>query len=172
MAAQPALYLLFGYPGAGKTTVAKAIEKLTDAVRLSSDEIRFSHYNQPTFSQQEHDELYSFLNTETKRLLSKGTSVIYDANLNRFQHRQEKYDIAIATGAKAVLLWVQTPKHLAKQRAMHEDRLRFATHNENLGDMFDRISGVIEQPTDTERPIILDGTKASLQYVAEALLLA
>lgn len=65
------LYLMMGYPGAGKTTTAEVVEKLTGAVHLSSDKLRLQIAPQPTFSTQEHDELYAKLNQMTEDLLKK-----------------------------------------------------------------------------------------------------
>ncbi|HKR81970.1 MAG TPA: ATP-binding protein [Candidatus Saccharimonadales bacterium] len=152
------LYLMLGYPGAGKTTTAKMIAEQTGAVRLSSDELRFMMFEQPHFTNDEHNTVYRTLDYLTELLLNHGVSVIYDANLNRFQHRQEKYAICERVGAEAVLLWLKTPRDLAKERALHEDRSHFAPKDETLESMFERITEVFEPPTETEHPIVLDGT--------------
>jgi len=83
------LYLMLGYPGAGKTTTAHILSELTGAVRLSSDDFRFAMFPQPTFSNDEHATLYRTLDFVTEMLLANGVSVIYDANLNRYQHRAD-----------------------------------------------------------------------------------
>ena len=71
----PTLYLMFGYPGAGKTTVAKIIEQLTGATHLSSDEERVRLFSRPDFSQTEHEKLYDTLDRETESLLADGKDV-------------------------------------------------------------------------------------------------
>lgn len=169
---QPTLYLMVGYPGAGKTTTAKVLHELTRAVHLSSDKIRVELFKKPTFSQEEHDELYRYLDQRTEELLNKGKSVIYDANLNRHRHRKEKYAICQRTGAWPVLLWVQTDKQLAKERATHESRTHLIPPSETAAAMFDRISEIIEPPTIEEHPVIIDGTKVTPEYIAELLKLA
>ncbi len=163
------LYLMLGYPGAGKTTTAEVIHKLTGAVHLSSDTLRTEMFVSPTFDQAEHDALYKALDEKTETLLGQGKSVIYDANLNRYQHRLDKYGICQRTGAKPVLVWVQTPKELAKQRATETDRLHLVPKNETLAQMFDRIAGIIEEPGANEPHTVIDGTKVSPEYVAKHL---
>src|SRR4051812_30668905 len=116
------LYMMLGYPGAGKTTTAAVLHELTGAVHLSSDEVRSERFPQPTFSEEEHEQLYKYLDEKTESLLEEGKDVIYDANLNRLEHRQDKYKIAQQAGAEAVLLWLQTPKDMAKERASHMSR--------------------------------------------------
>ena len=166
---QPILYLMFGYPGAGKTTTAKIIEQITGAVRLSSDEVRLELFPNPVFSEEEHAELYAELNKRTEDLLRAGTSVIYDANLNRYEHRAEKYNICHQTGAKAQLIWLHTARELAKSRAIKNSRSHLWPRAEQPESMFDRIANVVELPTQSETPIELDGTKITLKYVTEAL---
>jgi predicted kinase len=166
---RPTLYLMFGYPGAGKTTAAEIIHKLTGAVHLSSDKARFDMFSQPNFDQREHDELYKALDQKTEQLLKDGQSVIYDANLNRLKHRQDKYDIGSQTGAKVVLLWVQTPKDIAKERASHLSRQHLWPPNETSSKLFDRIAGLIEEPGANEPYVAIDGTKLDIEHIREEL---
>lgn len=158
-----------GYPGAGKTTAAQVIQQLTDAVHISSDKMRLEIAPKPVFSPAEHELLYRKLNQTTEELLTEGKDVVYDANLNRRQHRQEKYDICRRTGAEPVLLWVQTPKTLAKERAVNENRAHLVPQNETASEMFDRIADIIEPPTEDEKPIIIDGTKINQDYIRSLL---
>jgi predicted kinase len=166
---KPVLYLMFGYPGAGKTTAAKALHELTRAHHLSSDKVRIELYPNPQFTQQEHDELYNELNLRTQNLLKAGKSVIYDANLNRYKHRQEKYQICQQLDATPILLWVQTPRDLAKARAVHETRAHLVPNLETPHSMFDRIADLIEEPGPNEPYIVLDGTKITNKYIISKL---
>lgn len=169
---KPTLYLMFGYPGAGKTTAAALLHELTGAVHLQSDQVRLELFPQPTFSHAEHDELYRTLDTRTEQLLREGKSVIYDANLNRYQHRKDKYDICARSGATALLLWIQTPKDLAKQRAMHESRQHLWPRHETPEQLFDRVAGVIEEPAADEAYIAIDGTRVTIPYLRDTLPMA
>ncbi|MBI1857262.1 ATP-binding protein [Candidatus Saccharibacteria bacterium] len=166
---RPILYLLLGYPGAGKTTTAKIISQLSGAEHLSSDSTRLDLFKNPTFNQEEHRKLYKKLDELAERFLREGKNVIYDANLNRYQHRQEKYDICRKTGAQPVLLWVRTPRQLAKQRATHVNRQPLWPDNETSEAMFERIANVIEEPHVNEPYIQIDGTKVSPEYISKQL---
>lgn len=163
------LFLMLGYPGAGKTTTAKIISELTGAKHLSSDQLRFDMFNKPAFDQAEHDKLYQELDKQTYALLAGGNSVIYDANLNRLSHRQDKYNICKRTNAEPLIIWVQTPKALAKERAVHVERLHLIPKNETPEAMFDRISDIIEEPTSDEKFITIDGTNINNEVVKEKL---
>jgi predicted kinase len=163
------LYMMFGYPGAGKTTAAEAIARLTGAVHLQSDNVRLELFPEPTFSQTEHDALYTTLDNRTEQLLHEGRDVIYDANLNRYQHRRDKYDICERANATPVLLWVQTEKTLSKTRAMHESRQHLWPPGETPGRIFDRVADVIQEPGPGEPYIVLDGTQITDEYIKNLL---
>lgn len=166
---QPTLYLMMGYPGAGKTTIAGIIAELTGAVLLSSDAVRMELFPEPTFSQTEHDQLYTALDNKTLELLQTGQSVIYDANLNRRQHRQEKYDICTKTDAKPVLVWVRTAKDVSKERAVHDSRSHLVPQDETAEAMFDRIAHIIEEPHADEPVVQIIGEDVTPEIVKAKL---
>ncbi|HTH72170.1 MAG TPA: AAA family ATPase [Candidatus Pristimantibacillus sp.] len=166
---QPTLFMMFGYPGAGKTSTANVIEKLTGAEHLSSDEIRLELFPQPTYTQEEHDAVYDELNRRAEALLKEGKSVVYDANLNRYKHRLEKYEMCERTGAKAVLIWVQTPKDLARERAVMRGHHHLVPKDETFESMFDRVTNVIEEPREDEPLYTLSGDPLEESAVSELL---
>ena len=163
-------YLMLGYPGSGKTTASKFIHELTGAEHMWADQERRKRFDSPTHSHDENIILYDALNHKAQTLLEEGKSVIFDTNFSFYKDRQLMREIAAQTNSKAVLLWVRTPKELAKQRATqnaHQQGTRI------LGDMpaneFERMSNNIQEPRQDEPYIELDGTKLSKEYVAEKL---
>lgn len=165
------LFLMMGLPGAGKTTAAKLIEKITGAARLSSDEARLMLWPEPNFSEEEHQALYEYLDDQTKGLLQSGKSVVYDANLNRKIHRDEKYQLAKETGVEVVLCWVKIPRELAKNRRIEESEHHHLVTpiDSDPAKMFERIADVIEEPDQNEPVVELDGTKISTDYIKQQL---
>ena len=162
---------MLGYPGAGKTTAAKIIQKLTSAEYLSSDELRGQLFTKSSFTQEEHDKLYGELDGQLDRIMGMSKNVIYDANLNRHIHRQEKYDLAKKYEYKTVLVWVQTPKEVARRRRVEEAaHHHLVPSHETPLEMFERSAKVFEQPEGQEEYISLDGTKLDQDYVLSALL--
>ena len=87
---KPTLYLMLGYPGAGKTTTSKVIHALSGAVHLWADQIRRERFGAPTYSHEENLELYDYLNELTSELLRTGQSVIFDTNFNFYKDREIK----------------------------------------------------------------------------------
>ncbi len=165
----PTLYLLMGLPGSGKTTTAKQISTITSAVHLSSDDYRLNLFNQPQFTQDEHESLYKILDYMCEVLLKNGISVVYDANLNRYIHRDEKYRLAKKLGVKTVLVHLSVHKQLAKERRLATQHHGLVPKHETPHDMFERIAGVLEIPGNDEPHIELDGTKITKAYVVEQL---
>ena len=150
---------MVGLPGSGKTTLAKYIQKQTGAVRLSSDDFRLLLFPEPSFSQKEHDNLYGILDHNVEHLLQAGHDVIYDANLNRRCHRDEKYALAKQHGANVVLWLLKTPNELSKERRVADQNHILLPAGETPENMFDRIAGVFEPPKKSDEPYIeIDGS--------------
>lgn len=166
---KPTLYLLLGLPGSGKTTAAKQLAQLTGAVHLSSDGFRLSLFDKPTFSQDEHDSLYKMLDYMCELLLKNGTSVVYDANLNRLKHRQEKYVLAKKLNADVKLFWLQVHRDMAKQRRLDTQHPLLVPTNETAHDLFERVADIFEPPNESEPNIPLDGTKITAAYIQKHL---
>lgn len=167
------LYLMVGYPGAGKTTTAETIQQLTGAEHLWADAERNQRFVHPTHSQAESQELYDYLNQLTDRLLAEGKSVIYDTNFNFHKDRQKLRRIAQSHDAQTVVVWVQVPKELAQNRAT-EAEIKHASRvwgNMPLED-FERLSNHLQPPRADEHVIKIDGTKVTPEYIAERLHLA
>lgn len=164
------LYLMLGYPGAGKTTVAKIIQRLTGSDYLSSDQLRGQLFPNSTFSQAEHDELYKELDEQLVQTMKTGHSIVYDANLNRQIHRQEKYDLADRYRYKIVLVWVKTPRQIARQRRIEDlAHHHLVPPNETPLAMFERTATAFEEPSNNELYIEVDGTKVTEDYVRQKL---
>ncbi len=170
--AKPTLYLMLGYPGAGKTTISEYIYKYTGAVHLNSDQFRLRMFKNPLgISETEHENIYRLLDHITERTLKSGKSVIYDANLNRYTHRKEKYDIAKRAKAKVKLIWVKTSLEEARRRAtisaeQHPDHRPFGNMDPKV---FERLTAQIEIPKKEEKAIEIEGNSIKPEMIKQAL---
>ena len=167
---RPKLYLFVGYPGAGKTTASKIIERLTGATHLWADHVRGHMFERPGHSASESHELYERLNQQTGELLATGKSVIYDTNFNFKHDRQAMRQIAATHGADTILIWITTPRASARQRAIYppgdsDTRVLGAM----TGAEFDAIVAKLEPPSKDENPIKIDGTKLDLATLSRHL---
>jgi predicted kinase len=153
---RPVLYLFIGYPGAGKTTVAKIISEKTGAKHLWADVERHKLFEKPTHSLEESTELYDKLNQATDYMLAKGESVVFDTNFNYYQDREMLREIANKDNAKTVLLWINTPRNIAMDRAVHGHESRNLYAMTMTEDEFNSIADKLEPPKENEEAIIID----------------
>ena len=164
----PTLFLMVGYPGSGKTTASRHIAELTGAVHLWADHERSKRFDPVTHSHAENLELYAQLNRETRELLHQGKSVVFDTNFNFYKDRKKLRVLAAREGARAFVIWIVTPKDLARERAtQHESDTRI------WGGMplerFERIAHNLQEPDPAEKPIRLDGTRISREDIEQML---
>lgn len=165
----PRLYLFVGPPGSGKTTVSHLIEDSTDAVHIWVDHERQKMFERVNHSQAESDKLYVYLNNHTDELLAAGKSVIFDTNFNYKKDRDLLRTIAQKHGAETVIIWMQTPIALARDRALHQHhRDRNGYDTTMHPDEFDRIIAHLEPPVN-EAHLNIDGTDIDIEAVKRQL---
>jgi predicted kinase len=167
---KPTLYLFVGYPGAGKTTVARIITQLTGGVHLWADFERHVMFDEVTHSHEESKVLYSHLNRTANELLEQGRSVIFDTNFNFRSDRDRLRDIAAKHGADTVVIWVTTDRELAQKRATEESADQETRIWGNMPKRdFDRLSDNLQQPDDDEAVVRIDGSQADEASIKAAL---
>lgn len=150
---------MLGYPGAGKTTVAKLISQETGAVHLWADDERHKMFNRPSHSETESLELYEHLNDVVKDMLSRGQSVVFDTNFNHYHDREILRKLAAQQGADSKLIWLTTPAPMARDRAVHANIVRNGYQFVMTGEEFDAIAHKFEPPREDEKVIKIEGVK-------------
>lgn len=113
---RPALVLIVGLPGTGKSSFAAQLAKRTSLVILESDTLRRLIFPNPRYSAAESGRLFAAVHAAIDRLLSQGTPCLLDATNITERHRQPLYDIADARGAKLVIVEVVAPRGVIYER--------------------------------------------------------
>ncbi len=141
---KPALVIVGGVPGAGKSTVAELIADRLSAERLRSDEIRKKLFDRPTYAEGETETVYETLRDRAADQLAKGRSVVLDATFADRTHRQ-----AVAELGAGEEVTVRTVRVVCEQSVL-EDRI---ARREGISDADASVSRAIRDSFDPiERP--------------------
>lgn len=166
---KPKLYLLVGYPGAGKTTVSKLIASRTGAIHLWADVERHKLFGEATHSHAESLKLYEYLNNEAEKLLAAGHSVVFDTNFNFRADRDMLREIADRHGAETVVVWISVPKAEAKKRVVNKIDSRNGYKIGMTETQFDSITSKLEPPAEDENVIKIAGSKFDRESIIQLL---
>lgn len=122
------LVLVGGVPGAGKSTVARAISDQRGAALLRSDEIRkelagmppssdaAAPYRQGLYAPEQISRVYEELRARARDLLESGVSVVLDASWSSALERGHAAELARSTRSDLVQLRCSVPLEVARAR--------------------------------------------------------
>ncbi len=113
---RPALVMLSGPPGAGKTTLAKALLGRLGAEDVESDGIRRRIARRPTYSGAESAKVFAVAEKLVRSALAEGRHVVVDATNLRVAERQRFADAAAECGAAFVPVRVTAPEAVIRRR--------------------------------------------------------
>lgn len=116
LVAEPTFIAVSGLPGTGKSYFcAKLAERLPSLV-LESDALRKVLFPSPNYSQPESAHLFQAIHLLIERLLKKGVSIILDATNLSERYREHLYSIADRLDVKLILVRVEAPPELVRER--------------------------------------------------------
>ncbi len=109
---QQALFILCGFPYAGKSYIAKEIQKSIDVVYVAIDDIFHRHgfdWNTNTLPNNDEwrnifDESYKI----SKDALKEGRNVLYDSTNQTLASRDKLREVACSVGAKTIVIYIQS----------------------------------------------------------------
>jgi predicted kinase len=166
----PKLYLFVGYPGAGKTTIAKLISEHSGAVHIWADQERQDMFGQPSLDEQQIHTFYDQLNGEAETYLSEGKSVVFDTNFNFRSDRDYLRSLAVKHHAQTVLIWLTTSVEIARIRAVEQSHGKDTRVWGNMTPQdFERLSNRLETPAPEEQAIEINGAAINEANVFQQL---
>jgi predicted kinase len=119
---KPILIYSYGFPGAGKSYVARNLVNTLQAAHVSADRIRNELFETPRYDTQENAIIAHLMNYMTEEFLNAGVSVIYDINAMRLAQRRNLRELARRHKAESLLIWLQIDQDSAYYRTQNRDR--------------------------------------------------
>jgi predicted kinase len=159
--AWPALVVLVGPPGAGKTTLCRSLCERMPVVVLDEEAIRYALAGIPDYSFGESQRVSRAIRAATAALLSRSATVVIDApNLTEWE-RQPLYSLAEGKHARLVVVQVSSPIHVVLERIRRLAREERA--DERLVEIYERMAG--RQEPITRPHLTVDCSNDITQFV-------
>lgn len=115
---RPAIIILVGLPGSGKSHFAARLLEKIPAVVLESDYLRKTLVRRPVYSQWEHIRLFRAIHELVKKLLTAKFIVVMDATNLTEHYRRPLEAIARDVKAKSIIVYIDTPREVAENRLL------------------------------------------------------
>ena len=143
----PALVVLVGPPGAGKTSFARRLAEAAPVAVVSSDWVRKTLHPTPVYSDRGHIHVFVHAFALVRALLRQGEAVVFDAINLRESGRRPLYRIATQAGARLAVVRLTAPAQVV--------RARFAgrTSDRAAWDLSDATYEVYEALAAAEEPV-------------------
>lgn len=156
---QPTLFLLFGFPGAGKTYFARQFCGEVQAAHVQGDRIRHELFEQPRYDRQENEIVSHLMTYMTEEFLQAGISVVFDVNAMRAGQRLKLRDLARKNKCQTVLIWFQLDIESAFARVSMRDRRKSDDKYSAPLDRttFESVIGGMQNPSNIEDYMVVSG---------------
>jgi predicted kinase len=154
---QRVIFLVIGYPGAGKSYFSRQFAELTDSIHLSEDRLRYELFGEPTYEKSEDEVVGRIRDYLLEELVKSEKSIIIDADIDKAGRKLLKEQLR-ATKSPVITIWVQTDLETSFGRASSRDRRQ--TDDKYTSSMtfetFDRIQRAFKRP-EREEAIVISG---------------
>lgn len=112
----PPFIVVSGLPGTGKSYFCRKLAERLPFSILGSDSMRKVLFPSPAYTPDESSRLFQACHRLIEELLQRGIPLIFDATNLLQQHREGLYRIANITGARLILVRVEAPPELVRDR--------------------------------------------------------
>ena len=119
---EPPLIVVSGLPGTGKSFFCRKLVERLPFLILSSDTLRKILFSSPQYEENENKRLFSACHALIEELLRNGIPVIFDATNLLERHREYLYRAAKRAEAKLILVYVEAPSEVVRQRLLAREK--------------------------------------------------
>lgn len=158
---KPVLICLYGFPGSGKSFVARNLTEHLQIAQVSADRIRNELFASPRYDKQENAIVSHLMRYMTEEFLRAGLSVVYDGSTMRFMQRRNIRELAAKHKAAYLLVWLQIDAQSSFARAQGRDRRtiddKFA--QPQTAESFNQHLATMQNPKD-EQYLVISGKHA------------
>ncbi len=119
---EPPLVIVSGLPGTGKSFFCRKLAERYPFLILASDTLRKVLFPSPGYNEDENRRLFPACHTLVEELLRKGIPIVFDATNLLERHREYLYRAADKTGAKLILIRVEAPPEVVRQRLLAREK--------------------------------------------------
>lgn len=154
---KPFIILLYGFPGAGKTTFAQLLAAEMNVAHLQQD--RLSHELYGKNDETTDGDARGMLNYMMREFMRAGVSVVYDADVHTIAERRKLRDEARKLKAIPMLVWLQVDPETAFMRGAKRDRRKTEDHyvKEYTPDEYKKILQRMQNPEEREDYVVISG---------------
>jgi predicted kinase len=125
----PPFIVVAGLPGTGKSYLCHRLAERFPLLILESDALRQTLFDHPSYGPEESARLFRAIHLLIEQLLKKGIPLALDATNLSESNREYLYHIAERWDVKLILVWVEAPDDVVRQRL--EERSRTALREDN-----------------------------------------
>lgn len=143
---QPTFVVVSGLPGSGKSFFSRRLAERLPSVVLESDVLRQWLFSNPTHSPEESARLFRACHSLIEELLEQGIPVIFDATNLSERHREILYHIAEKLKVKLILVRVEAPVEVVRQRLKERATSRNPDdHSQADWEVYRKMSSYVEK---------------------------
>ena len=152
------LFILCGYPYAGKSYIANQLASKVEIERISIDDIftargfDWSTNNLPNAA--EWKEIFEESYAKTKIALMEGKNVLYDSTNQTIESRDKLREVAKSTGANTYVIYIETPIERVWKR--WEENQENPSRPQVSKELVQMTIDMLEKPLSSENVIVIE----------------